>query len=75
MNIDREYYIAAITEEFPADGLSDEQYFKAVNEAIDKTISQYPDEVDDWDMFEQDLYSNVEEMLSNCLKSQRHICS
>lgn len=68
MSIDREYYIAAITEEFPAEGLSDEKYFKAVNEAIDKTISQYPDEVDDWDMFDQDLYNNVEEMLSNALK-------
>lgn len=68
MNIDRDYYIAAICEEFPADGLSDEQYFKAVNEAIDKTISQYPDEVDDWDMFEQDLYMNVLEMLSKSIK-------
>lgn len=72
MSIDREYYIAAICEEFPAEGLSDEKYFKVVNEAIDKTISQYPDEVDDWDwdwdMFEQDLYNNVEEMLSKALK-------
>lgn len=67
MNIDRDYYIAAITEEFPADGLSDEQYFKAVNEAIDKTVSQYTGEVD-WDMFEQDLRNNVEEMLSEALK-------
>jgi hypothetical protein len=63
MEIDRDYYIAAICEEFPADGLSDEQYFKAVNEAIDKTISQYPDEVDDWDMFEQDLSNNVSNVL------------
>ena len=69
MNIDREYYIAAICEEFPAEGLSDEQYFKVVNEAIDKTISQYHNEVDlDWDMFDQDLYNNVEEMLSEALK-------
>ena len=69
MNLDRDYYIAAITEEFPADGLSDEQYFKAVNEAIDKTISRYHNEVDlDWDIFEQDLYCNVEEMLSEALK-------
>lgn len=69
MNIDRDYYIAAICEEFPAEGLSDEQYFDVVNEAIDKTISQYPDEVDDWDMFEQDLYNNVSEMLSEALKN------
>ena len=68
MSIDRDYYIAAIAEEFPAEGLSDEKYFKVVNEAIDKTISQYPDEVD-WDMFEQDLYNNVEEMLSEALKN------
>ena len=69
MNIDREYYIAAICEDFPAEGLSDEQYFKVVNEAIDKTISQYHNEVDlDWDMFDQDLYNNVEEMLSEALK-------
>ena len=66
--IDREYYIAAICEEFPAEGLSDEQYFKVVNEAIDKTISQYHNEVDDWDLFEQDLYNNVDEMLSEALK-------
>ena len=69
MEIDRDYYIAAITEEFPADGLSDEIYFKLVNEAIDKTVSQYPDEVDDWDMFEQDLYMNVLEMLQERLKN------
>ena len=69
MNLDRDYYIAAICEEFPAEGLSDEIYFKVVNEAIDKTISQYPNEVDlDWDMVEQDLYNNVEEMLSEALK-------
>lgn len=68
MSIDRDYYIAAICEEFPADGLSDEIYFKVVNEAIDKTISQYPDEVDDWDMFEQDLHNNVLKMLSEALK-------
>ena len=69
MSIDRDYYIAAICEDFPAEGLSDEQYFKVVNEAIDKTISQYHNEVDlDWDMFDQDLYNNVEEMLSEALK-------
>lgn len=69
MKIDRDYYIAAICEEFPAEGLSDEIYFKVVNEAIDKTISQYHNEVDlDWDMFDQDLYCNVEEMLSEALK-------
>ena len=67
MEIDKDYYIAAICEEFPAEGLSDEIYFKVVNEAIDKTISKYPSEVD-WDMFEQDLYNNVEEMLSEALK-------
>ena len=69
MSIDRDYYIAAICEEFPAEGLSDEKYFKVVNEAIDKTISQYHNEADlDWDMFDQDLYNNVEEMLSEALK-------
>ena len=65
MSIDRDYYIAAICEEFPADGLSDEIYFKVVNEAIDKTISQYHNEVDDWDMFDQDLYNNVYNGLEN----------
>lgn len=68
MNIDRDYYIAAICEDFPADGLSDEKYFKVVNEAIDKTISQYTGEVD-WDLFEQDLRNNVEEMLQEQLKN------
>lgn len=69
MEIDRDYYIAAITEEFPAVGLSDEIYFNVVNEAIDKTISQYTGEVDDWDLFEQDLYNSVEEMLQERLKN------
>ena len=68
MSIDRDYYIQAICEDFPAEGLSNEIYFKVVNEAIDKTISQYHNEVDDWDMFEQDLRNNVEEMLSEALK-------
>lgn len=69
MSIDRDYYIAAICEEFPAEGLSDEIYFKVVNEAIDKTISRYHNEVDlDWDLFDQDLYMNVLEMLSEALK-------
>lgn len=67
MSIDRDYYIAAICEDFPAEGLSDEQYFKTINEAIDKTISRYHNEVD-WDLFEQDLYINVLEMLSEALK-------
>lgn len=69
MSIDRDYYIAAICEDFPAEGLSDEQYFKTINEAIDKTISRYHNEVDDWDVFEQDLRNNVAGMLQEQLKN------
>ena len=42
-------------------------YFKAVDEAIDKTLKAYTKNgelvVEDWDMFEQDLYTNANKEL------------
>jgi DNA-binding ferritin-like protein len=43
--------------------LDAEQYFEAVNKAIDKTLQAYTKNgkllVEDWDMFDQDLYTNA----------------
>lgn len=62
-NFDREYYIAAINDNFPCDDLDVEQYFEAVNTAIDKTLQAYTKNgkllVEDWDIFDQDLYTNA----------------
>ena len=62
-NFDREYYIAAISDNFPCDDLDVKQYFEAVNKAIDKTLQTYTKNgkllVEDWDMFDQDLYTNA----------------
>lgn len=61
---DREYYITAIDDKFFCDDLDVDLYDEAVNKAIDKTLEKYSDEnkkllVEDWDMFDQDLYTNV----------------
>lgn len=66
--IDRDYYIAGICEDFPCgDEIEVEDYFKAVNKAIDKTLESYARNgkvsVEDWDMFDQDLYMNVDKEL------------
>ena len=62
-NFDREYYIAALCDNFPCDDLDVKQYFEAVNKAIDKTLQTYTKNgkllVEDWDMFDQDLYTNA----------------
>lgn len=62
-NFDREYYIAAINDIFPCDDLDVKQYFEAVNKAIDKTLQAYTKNgkllVEDWDMFDQELYTNA----------------
>jgi hypothetical protein len=62
-NFDREYYIAAACDKFPCDDLDENLYFDAVNKAIDKTLEDYSKNgkllVEDWDMFDQDLYTNM----------------
>ena len=67
-NIDREYYIACINDKFPCgDKIEIEDYLKAANKAIDKTLESYTRNgkvsVEDWDMFDQDLYINANEEL------------
>ena len=64
MEFDREYYIAAICDKFGCDeDVDTDAYFKAVDKAIDKTLEAYTKNgelvVEDWDMFEQDLYTNA----------------
>lgn len=68
MEFDREYYIAAICDKFGCDEYVDtDAYLKAVDEAIDKTLKAYTKNgelvVEDWDMFEQDLYTNANKEL------------
>ena len=63
-NFDREYYIAAINDKFPCDDDIDvDAYLEAANKAIDKTLQAYTknDEllVEDWDIFDQELYTNA----------------
>ena len=65
---DREYYIAAICDKFGCDDDVDvDAYFKAVDEAIDKTLQAYTKNgkllVEDWDMFDQELYTNASKEL------------
>ena len=62
-DFDREYYISAICDKFGSDDVVDvDAFFAAANKAIDKTLEQYTKNgkllVEDWDMFDQDLYTN-----------------
>ena len=64
MEFDREYYIAAICEKYAcADDIDVDDYFAAVDRAIDKTLEVYTKNgnllVEDWDMFDQELDTNV----------------
>lgn len=68
MEFDREYYIAAICDKFGCnDDVDVDAYFKAVDEAIDKTLQAYTKNgellIEDWDIFEQDLYTNANKEL------------
>jgi len=62
-NFDREYYIAAICDKFACDGIDVDLYFETINKAIDKTLDEYTENgsllIEDYDMFDQDLYANV----------------
>lgn len=66
-NFDREYYIAATCDKFYSDEFDLDEFLDAVNKAIDKTLHAYTKNgkllVEDWDMFDQDLYSNVSDEL------------
>ena len=66
-NFDREYYIAATCDKFYSDEFVLEEFLEAANKAIDKTLHAYTKNgkllVEDWDMFDQDLYSNVSDEL------------
>lgn len=61
--IDREYYVAEISERYPCEWMDYATWKDAVNRAIDKTIEAYTKNgellVEDWDMFDQDLDNNV----------------
>jgi hypothetical protein len=61
-DFDREYYIAAVCDKFGSDDVDVDAFFEAANKAIDKTLEQYTKNgkllVEDWDMFDQDLYTN-----------------
>ena len=62
--VDREYYLLALGDDFPCDDDADmDVYFGALNKALDKTIEEHTTNgkfiVEDWDMFDQDLYYNA----------------
>lgn len=62
-NFDREYYITAICDKFACDNIDVDLYFETINKAIDKTLDEYTENgnllIEDYDMFDQDLYVNV----------------
>lgn len=62
-NFDREYYVAAICDKFACDDIDVNLYFETINKAIDKTLDEYTENgsllIEDYDMFDQDLYANV----------------
>jgi hypothetical protein len=62
-NFDREYYIAAICDKYSCDDIDVDLFFEAIEKAIDKTLDEYTENgkllVDDWDIFDQDLDTNV----------------
>ena len=67
-SIDREYYIAAMADKFDCDDDTDmDNFFGALERALDKTIEDYTIngelQVEDWDMFDQDLTINAQKEL------------
>lgn len=65
--IDRHEYLTIISEGFGGSDLSDDEFMERANAVIDKTIEQYTNKngkfiVEDWDMFDQDMYSNACDM-------------
>ena len=70
MKINKSYYIDAIKErideEFGDTGMNDERAVELIRQSIDETIAFYEDtfgEVEDWDVFEDDLYSDAKRKL------------
>ena len=63
--VDKEYYLLALGDDFPCDDDADvNAHNDALSKAIDKTIEEYTVNgnvlVEDWDMFDQDLYYNAQ---------------
>lgn len=70
MKINKTYYLVAIAnridEEFGDIGMSDERAVELIKESIDETIAYYEntfEEIEDWDVFESDLYSDAKRKL------------
>lgn len=66
--VDKEYYLLALGDDFPCDDDADvNAHNDALSKAIDKTIEEYTVNgkvlVEDWDMFDQDLYFNAQKEL------------
>lgn len=64
--VDKEYYLLALGDDFPCDDDDADvnAHNDALSKAIDKTIEEYrvngKVKVEDWDMFDQDLYYNAQ---------------
>lgn len=70
IKINKTYYTFAIAnridEEFDNIGMSDERAVELIKESIDETLKYYEDtfeEVEDWEVFESDLYSDAKRKL------------
>lgn len=66
--VDKEYYLLALGDDFPCDDDTDvNAHNNALSKAIDKTIEEYTVngkvKVEDWDMFDQDLFFNAKNEL------------
>jgi len=63
MEFDRDYYTLVICEKYGDNEIDEKEWFAAVNKAIDKTLKDYTVNgkflVEDWDMFDQELDTNV----------------
>lgn len=70
MKINKTYYLVEIAnrigEEFGDIGMNDERAVELIKESIDETIAYYEntfEEIEDWEVFENDLYSDAKRKL------------